>query len=489
MHTCPQKHLNGRRIPLWTGRGCGGTTNINASLYQRGRKTDYEQWPWSSDFVEAGFSAVEADLQPEIHEAAAMGLTMASMAEEAGFKRLPAPTSVPWTQDGVRTAHHCTTRSGRRLTAWEAFVAPLLGSSNLTVMSGTAVMRLIIENSRAVGIEAVTVDSAAPTLLASRKSAPVELRLLHPEAAEVVLCCGAVGTPKVLLLSGIGPRSHLDELGIPLQCNSPAVGSNLQDHLILVTVHATRQRITEEMITAMNAQGFVEGRTAGGTPVQLMLADSWDLPNKAPLLGVGSGPISRSDSQLMRFVRWALTVWLRLVMLLAPLRWLARQNMGSVLCLVGPKSRGTVRLSSADPHAAALVDPNYLSQEADWAAMHHMFTAVRSMQQSATGRAWCGAEVLPGLLYRGAAAEADFRRWVGDFALSYFHLVGSCAMGDAPTTSVCTPRLAVRGIAGLRIADASVAPSIPCAPVQAMTMMLGDRAADMIIADRAKAAA
>jgi choline dehydrogenase len=488
VHTCRQKHLNGRRVPLWTGRGGGGTTNINASLYQRGRKTDYKHWPWSTDFVETGFAAVEAELQPEIHEAAAMGLTMASMAEQAGAKRIPAPTSVPWTQDGVRTAHHCTTRNGRRCTAWEAFVTPLLGSPNLTVMSGTAVTRLIIENSRAVGIEAVTVDSAAPTLLASRKSAPAALRLLHPEAAEIVLCCGAVGTPKVLLLSGIGPRSHLDELAIPLQCDSPAVGSNLQDHLILVTVHATLQRITHEMTTPMNSQGFVDSTTAAGTPVQHMLADSWDLPNKAPLLGVGCGPISRSDSKLMRFVRWALSVWLRLVMLLAPLRWLARQNMGSVLCLVGPKSRGTVRLSSADPHAAALVDPNYLSNEADWDAMRHVLTAVRAMQQSATGKAWCGAEVLPGPLYGGAAAEADFRRWVGDFSLSYFHLVGSCAMGDAPSASVCTPSLAVRGIAGLRVADASVAPSIPCAPTQAMAMMIGDRAAALIMADRAKAA-
>jgi len=169
-----------------------------------------------------------------------------------------------------------------------------------------------------------------------------------------------------------------------------------------------------------------------------------------------------------------------LVLMIPGVKTAVRQSLGVGLCLMSPLSRGQVRLSSKDPSEPPSIDPRYLTQESDWDALYSLFCSLRRAQSSEQGRKVLGFELQPGPAYGYCGSEARFRSWVRATALPYFHLCGTCRMGTRAADSVVDANLRVHGVKGLRVADASVAPRIPSAPIQAMVAMVGHRASSLI---------
>lgn len=477
--TVPQKHLSGRRIPLFAGKGLGGTTNINASLYARGAKDGYASWGWSIGFIERGFISVEKELQPEFHEASAVGLGMIKMAEQAGFPPVAKndkadAIGVGWVEEGVTSGAYLTTCRGLRWSAWDAFVAPITSMPNFTLMGDRKVTRLIFKEKKVIGVEALDVSNGAV----------LHILLVSP-TAEVILCAGTFVTPKILMCSGVGPKEHLASLGIEIVVDLPAVGSNLQDHVMLGSLYFSKIPVAEKDCSPVVCNGYVNFRSPEGVPLQFLLLDSSLNCSVIPILGVECGPHSRRHDPLSRAIRFILFYILTALLAIPIFRRLSLRLQAQFISLMSPASRGVVRLRSSDPCDSLDVDPQYLSAEEDLSAFRYGQSRQRSVRETEEGQRWLGMEVAPGLLYKKGEKESDYKHFVADFAMSYFHPVGTCAMGSDPLQSVCSVKsLAVHGLEGVRIADASVAPKIPSAPTQAMCMMIGDRLAEIIWAER-----
>ncbi|CAM9899528.1 unnamed protein product, partial [Choristocarpus tenellus] len=252
--TVPQEHLNSRRIPAYRGLGAGGTSNVNASLYFRGRKDDYQgHWPWDLKDIQSSFEAVESELELEEYESPGyFGDTFATMMGQAGFTtEASGGRTSPWTEEGLQKKWMCTTTSGgERQTAWEGFINPLLAMPNLEIRDDTMATKILVEDGRAVGVELLQQRGRG------RGCRITQLRLKRT-GAEVILCGGVFRTPKLLMLSGIGPRQHLDEMKIPVLVESEQVGCNLQDHLLISTATLNKKTVTAEDCTEDGCHGHL----------------------------------------------------------------------------------------------------------------------------------------------------------------------------------------------------------------------------------------
>jgi choline dehydrogenase-like flavoprotein len=343
--------------------------------------------------------------------------------------------------------YQLTQRAARRASTATAYLRPALGRPNLTVRTGAQVARLVIERGRATGVELT--DGTR----------------FHA-AAEVVLASGAIGSPRLLMLSGVGPGDHLHALGLPVVLDQPGVGANLQDHLDLFVIAEctgphTYDRYARPLWSA--AAGLQYLLTRRG-PVASSLFETggfWfaDPDARSPdlqfHLGLGSG----IEAGVERMPHGGVTLnsaYLR------------------------PRSRGTVRLASADPTVAPLIDPNY------WADPHDREMSIRGlklaqemMRQPALAP-FVQAERLPGPEVR---TDADYVRYACRNAKTDHHPAGTCRMG-ADAEAVTDPRLRLNGIAGLRVADASVMPNVVSSNTNAATIMIAEKAADMIRADQ-----
>jgi choline dehydrogenase len=311
---------------------------------------------------------------------------------------------------------------GERAGPAEGYLRPVLGRANLTVETGCLVTRLRIGRGRCTGVSYL------------HRGTLVEARA----AREVVVCAGAVGSPQLLLLSGIGPAGELHGLGIGPVADIPAVGENLQDHPIALASYA------------MPSPLAVSAYNHGETYAALRSADAGACPD------------------------------LHLFPILLPLSPAGHQapetGFALVAAVVAPDSRGRVRLASANPQAAPLIDPGFLREPRDTGRLAEGLALVR---QAAAGAAFDGlrqAEVWPGPSVRAPGAlRAYIRRTVA----SYYHPAGTCRMGTGPG-AVVDPQLRVHGIAGLRVADASVMPVLPNAHPHATVLAIAERAAELI---------
>eukprot|EP00960_Hanusia_phi_P035796 751954-Hanusia_phi.AAC.3 len=208
--TAVQQGLGGRMLPVWQGKGGGGTGNINAALWMRGRREDYESWPWRMEDIERSFEEVEAMYELETVEAKGVGLVLKDMLLSTGIRDVTqAASGALWSDQGLCSKVRFSKRGGERRTAWEALVIPHIGSPLLSVIDRCSVERLRVEGGRVVSLE-VMEEQAAEGNGESRRR---ELRLTNPRV-QVVLCAGAIKSPQLLLLSGIGPREELERLGI-----------------------------------------------------------------------------------------------------------------------------------------------------------------------------------------------------------------------------------------------------------------------------------
>ena len=472
--TVPQDRAGGRQVYWPRGKTLGGSSSINAMIYIRGNRYDYDSWRdeygcagWGyTDLLpyfrraednSRGASAYHGTGGPlAVCDGHAAPLTRAFVkaAEECGQ---PANDDFNGAQqDGVGT-YQVTQRRGRRCSTADGYLRPALPRPNLTVQTDSLVTRVAVEDGRAAAVHYLR-GGAAQTARAER---------------EVILSGGAVNSPQLLMLSGIGPADHLREMGIDVVLDSPGVGANLSDHPI---------------VTAMWHTPKVRGLWEQAGPVNLM---RWQLTHSGPLVSnvAEAGGFTRSDPGLPApDLQWhVLPVPYENQGLTDP----ATRALSVMVTLVSVGSRGKITLRSADPRHKPAIDPGYLSDGAD---IEPLVAGLRMARQFAAARPLarvCDSELAPG---DGASTDAELRAFIRNDLATLYHPVGSCAMGGdsrlaaSRLTSVLDPELRVRGVTGLRVVDASVMPTVPRGNTNAPVIAIAERAADLI-AGRAPLAA
>jgi choline dehydrogenase-like flavoprotein len=468
-YTEPQPHLNNRKLYWPRGKTLGGSSSINAMIYTRGVPEDYDEWDslgapgWGWDQIFPIFKQLEHNERGAgAYHGAAGELNVADLrnpnplaevfvqaAVEAG---LPANDDFNGpTQEGAGL-YQVTQKNGRRFSAARAFLDAAKARPNLTIRTGAHVAKIIIEGRRAVGVE-VRTGEGMQRMMAAR---------------EVILAGGAINSPQLLLLSGIGPRAELAKHGIQQVLELPGVGQNLQDHLdvSILTKDKTKRALG----------------VAAGTPIRL--ARAFFEYRKS-----GSGLLASNAAEAGGFARLfpeSTRPEVQFHFLATMLRDDGRKltpGYGMTLhcCQLRPKSRGQIGLKSSDPFADPAIQPNYLSNDDDLA---ELLAAVKLGRRIMTGPAMraCngGIDVAPG---PEVQSDAQLLEFIRNEAETIYHPVGTCKMGRDPM-AVVDDRLRVRGIAGLRVVDASIMPRLIGGNTNAPTMVIGEKAARMIAADR-----
>jgi choline dehydrogenase len=471
--TEPERELGGRRLFWAQGRVLGGSSTINGMIYTRGHPTDYDLWRqdgcegWGFDDVlplfrksetnERGEGAYHGGNGPLQVTRGHPGVPIAEM-----FLQAMSKAGYPILDDlNAGTAegfghYDRTIGRGIRSSASRAFLAPAAGRPNLTVATGAKVLRIVLDGTRACGVD-VSLNSTVHRIHADR---------------EVILCGGAVHSPQLLMLSGIGPADHLRSHGIDVVADLPGVGANLQNHLCYRIAYACSAPVTAyRYMNPVRGLGaclqyalFRKGvlsQTSVATGGFFRSHDQLDIPDLQAQVAIGLiGGVGKSS-------------WSRL----------PREHGFSVTLNQGrPFSRGCIRLRSADPWAAPMITPRYFSDRRD---LDTLMLGVKRMRDIvAKGEISCviRAELQPNTA-DDAALEADIRR----NASNAFHPVGTTRMGG-DADSVVDPALRVRGIAGLRVADAGIMPTLINGNTNAPTMMVAEKAAQMIRADASRRA-
>ncbi|PZQ48354.1 MAG: alanine-phosphoribitol ligase [Rhodovulum sulfidophilum] len=461
--TVPQRHMKDMVIRYTQAKVIGGGSAINAQIYTRGNALDYDEWRqmgcdgWSYEEVLPYFrKAEDNDTWDNRYHGKGGPLGVSKPAAplpicEAYFAAA-AELGIPRNddmagehQEGVGY-YQLTQRDARRSSAAMAYLAPNRGRANLTVRTGVEVKRILIGNGRATGVEMM--DGARITA-----------------ASEVILASGAIGSPRMLMLSGIGPADHLAEVGVRPVFDQPGVGLNLQDHLDLFVI--------AEVTGPHTYDRYARPHWSALAGLQYLLTKKG--PVASSLFETGgfwyADPAARSpDIQLHLGLGSGIEAGVA-----------AMPNGGVTLnsAYLRPRSRGTVRLASADPKAAPLIDPNYWEDPHDREMSIRGLKLAQEIMRGAALKPFVLAERLPGPEIR---TDQDYFDFACAHAKTDHHPAGTCRMG-ADTAAVVDPRLRFNGIAGLRVVDASVMPTVVSSNTNAPVIMIAEKAADMIRAD------
>lgn len=471
----PEVHAGGRRIKIPRGRIIGGSTSINGMLYVRGDRADYADWVkagatgWSWDDLLPYFRSTEdqADFNNE-HHGRGGELTAASLRELHPLTRAMLDAAhqsgMPLTDD-FNTGHpdgagvyQVNIRNGRRSSIAHQAIAPAVAAGRLRLQSGATVTRVLLEGRRAVGVEWRGADGSVHTVRARR---------------EVLLCGGAINSPQLLMLSGLGPAAALQALGLPVLADLPGVGANLQDHPIVPMTWRVKPGVAS-----------VNAELAGWRLVRGVLR--YLLQRKGPMTMAASefGAWFSTDPGLpyddIQVFGLPLTGNIE--------RHLSEGGMQEVdpypgytlaPCLARPYSRGDLQLASTDPLAHPKIRLNFLTDERDRRAM---LAALRRMRQVAAQPALAAltdAETRPG---PAVDSDEEWLHWAAGCLTTGHHVVGTCAIGAAgDPRAVVTPDLRVRGIEALRVIDASVMPNLICGNTNATSVVIGARGADLVL--------
>ena len=448
LSTTPQPTLDGREVVFPLGRVLGGSSSLNAMMVLRGHRADQDAWGvpgWSWDDVEPVYARSAAGPFPLDRSRRPGPLTAAFVesAVAAGIRRrdLNDPDN-----EGVGLAP-TSTRRGRRFSVADGYLRPALRRSNLTVLTEAVVSRLIVDEGRAAGVEAL-LDGHAEELRASR---------------EVIVAAGAVGSPALLLRSGVGPRDELEALGIGCLHDAPEVGKNLRDHLACGILAATEGATT--LYTAERLRHLIQWLLLRRGPLTSNVGEAAaflrsDAALEAPDLELVFAPVLFEDEGLSRPSRDGITV---------------------AAVLLQPRSAGEVRLSSPDPHDPPLVDPRYLTDAGgdDARLLLHGVRLARDIVRREPLAGFVREELLPG---DEAQDDGALMAHIRSRSQTLYHPVGTCRIGTDPR-SVVDPELRVRGVTGLRVADASVIPQLPRGHTNWPVVMVAERASDVIRAD------
>lgn len=461
--TTPQAQLHGRRIYMPQGRVLGGSSAINYLIYIRGNRADYDQWRqagndgWGYEDVLPYFIKSEANQNfADRYHGTAGPLAVSShppghplveryfaAAQEIGIPYNPDFNGE--SQEGCGPLQ-ATLRGGIRCSAAQAYLHPAMTRPNLTVLTHAQVTRLRFQGDRAVGVDYLRFGN-----------------LERAEASgEIILSAGALRSPQLLLLSGIGPAAELQRLGIPVRLDLPGVGKNLQDHL------HTRVRcaITEPLTLAGLS---AEARAAAWREYETSRTG----PFASNCLEAGAFLKSTPDEAIPGLQMFFL-------MTLPPDfpegAALNRHGMTFTAYINRPSSRGEIRLASADPLDRPVIDPAYLREPDD---LRCAIAGVRWNLRILAAKAFDdirGEEIAPG---HAARSEAEIEDFVRRTASTTWHPAGTCKMGN-DAAAVVDERLRVRGIEALRVVDASIMPTIVSGNTNAPTIMIGEKAADLI---------
>lgn len=469
LETEPEPHLNGRRL-LWPrGRGLGGSSAINGLVYVRGQPQDYDAWAesapgWSfaevlpyflrSERQERGASAFHGGDGPVGVSDGRAQFAITDLFREAALSAgLPDnPDCNADTQEGVGY-YQTTTWRGWRVSAAHAYLDPVRSRQNLKIVPNAEIWRLAMANGRVAAIEL---------------GGGVEDRVRIPVDGEVILAAGTVASPQILLRSGVGPAEHLKECGIELAQESPAIGVGLQDHLkfhnsyrvrIPTLNDRTRSLFGRVGIAAEFALRRSGPMTMGAAPVFAFLKSAPEIDRPDIQFHVvpwsGDDPTQGFDS----FSGFAVSI-----------------------CPLRPTSRGTVKLNPADPGGPPAIRANYLSTDADRRVIVDGLRRAREICKQGALANVVEEETWPGPAYDDADDEALLDA-IRDRVSTIFHPVGTVAMG-LETDQPLDPRCRLRGIANLRVVDASVMPSIVSGNTNAAVYMIAEKASDMIKEDR-----
>ncbi len=469
--TQPEAALNGRALSYPRGRVLGGSSSINGMIYMRGQREDYDGWAsltgdagWAWDSVLPVFRRSEDHHggASEMHGAGGMWRVEKQRLRweilEA-FSQAAQQNGVPATDDFNRGDNtgvgyfEVNQKRGVRWNASKAFLRPALGRSNLTIITGAQAERLVFDGARCTGVD---YRGGGQAFTAKARG-------------EVIVASGAVNSPALLELSGIGQGARLQALGIEVVRDLPGVGENLQDHLQL-------------------RMAF---RVGGVRTLNTLSAHWWGkLAIGAEYLLRQSGPMAMAPSQLGVFTKSNPSV------ARADLEYhvqpLSLDRFGEPLhrydaftasvCNLRPTSRGSIHIDARDPFAAPRIAPNYLATEEDRRVAVDALRLTRRIAAAPALARYRPEEVLPGTKYQ---TEAELAEAAGAVGTTIFHPVGTCRMGrDDDPQAVVDSRLRVRGIAGLRVVDASVMPLITSGNTNSPTLMIAERASEMIREDR-----
>ena len=463
--TVPQPGLNGRTGYQPRGKVLGGSSSINAMIYARGQRQDYDDWAaegnagWSFDEVlpyfkraehnERGADAFHGTGGPlnvmDLCSPNRFGAVFVEAGRQAGHEVNPDFNGV--SQEGVGL-YQVTHRAGERFSAAKAYLTPARGRANLTVMTGAHATRVRFEGRRAVGVEVLQGG---------------QVRLLQA-SREVLLCAGALQSPQLLLLSGVGDGAHLQQHGIVPVHHLPGVGLHLHDHPdVIQVVHAPHLKdlFGLSLSGALRAvKGIFEWRAHRSGLLTSNFAEAGGFIRSSP-------EQTRPDLQFHFVVGKIVNHGRNTVF---------GNGYSCHVCLLQPKSRGSLKLASADPLAAPLIDPAFLADPDDLQRLMRGFKLMRALLQQPALAGFGGQESAT-----SAAARSDeqIEEFIRQHADTVYHPVGSCRMGTGPL-DVVDANLLVHGLQGLRVVDASIMPSIVSGNTNAPTVMIAEKAADLI---------
>ena len=463
-----EPNLENRKLWWPRGKGWGGSSSINGMIYIRGHARDYDQWRqmglqgWSyrdvlpyfkrSETLEGGGDDWHGGEGPLYVSKASTPNPIYKATIEAGRQAGHAVTSDfnGFQQEGWGP-YQLTIRDGQRWSAARAYLHPAMSRPNLTCLTGARTTRIIVENGRATGVEYVDDKTKAKHVVYADK--------------EVLLSAGAVQSPHILQLSGIGDPEELAKFGIPVVKALKGVGANLQDHLDVtmswecpqpITAHSLRKGIVKTLMIGMNYAFFGKGMGR-----QQFLESGAFLKSRPDL--------DRPDLQVHCVLA---------VMQDHGKVAVAKDGFTFHVCQLRPESRGRVGLNSADPFADPAIFANYLATDEDRRAMREGVRMMRHVASQAALDAYRSEELFPG---KDVETDEQIDAWIRKHAETIYHPVGTCKMGAASDEmAVVDGELKVRGIEGLRVIDASVMPTLVGGNTNAPTIMIAEKAADML---------
>ncbi|WP_419811814.1 GMC family oxidoreductase [Bacterioplanoides sp.] len=469
--TEPQEHLNNREVFCPRGKTLGGSSSINAMLYVRGHRWDYDHWAelgntgWSYDEVLPLFKRSEnQERGADDYHGVGGGLNVADLRYRHGatesFVEAGQQAGLPLNddfngaeQEGVGY-YQVTQKDGERWSAARGQLHPVMNRPNLTVITGAMASRVLFDGKRATGVE-YTRDGSTTTLRA--------------EAQRVILSGGAINSPQLLLLSGVGPKAELDRHGISQVHELPGVGENLQDHLDVIAVTKSTQLTNNLNFSPL------------ALPNSTKSAAIYAAKRTGPLTSnvAESGAFLKSDEEQD-------IPDLQIHMTAAPLDghglnfpFMMQPAYSCHICDLRPRSRGTVRLKSSNPAEPAAIDPRYLSDPSDVQRLLKGIKKVREILAQPAFDECRGEEIFPGKNVQTDEQLIDFIRRKAD---TIYHPVGTCKMGN-DEMAVVDPELKVHGMENLWVIDASIMPTLVGGNTNAPTVMIAQKGADMILAE------
>ncbi len=472
MYFCePEKNVGGRKVECARGKVIGGSSSTNAMAYVRGNRGDYDRWAatglhdWSYNKVLPYFRKQERWEGGEDRFRGGAGPVNIQFCRYQdrlieGFAQASVEAGYPQTddyngehQDGFGRLQ-MTIADGRRASTASAYLRPALKRPNLTVLTGAMATKIVLEGTRATGV-VLKHRGVEKTVVARR---------------EVLLSGGVINTPQLLMISGIGDPDELAEHGIETRVGLPAVGKNLQDHVSVILMY--RRRDQSPFKRAMRADriglDFVKTYFTGR-------GFSGDVPGGVVAF-LKSGPERPLPDVQLLFTAAPLAAW----PYLAPFKAPFTDGFATRVVATQPESRGTVKLASADPFAAPLIHQNFLASPKDWESLRAGFRVARDLASRPAMQPFVEAEYFPGPTCQ---SDDEIDEHIRRTSITVHHPAGTCRMG-VDEASVVDPDLRVRGIAGLRVVDASVMPDLVCGNINAAVIMIAEKAADLVTGSR-----